>query len=106
MRIKLLRECLVIEGRRGAIEKQGKESLRTLVELLGCVRLLCDPMDCSPPGSSVHEILQARTLQRVAIPSSRGPSRRRDPARVSARPALAGTFFLTRAARKSIQKSG
>ena len=28
---------------------------------------LCDPMDCSPPGSSVHGILQARTLERVAI---------------------------------------
>ena len=34
---------------------------------------LCDPLDCSPPGSSVHGILQARTLKRVAIPSSRGP---------------------------------
>ena len=28
---------------------------------------LCDPMDCSPPGFSVHEILQARTLEWVAI---------------------------------------
>ena len=32
----------------------------------------CDPMDCSPPGSSVHVILQARTLEWVAIPSTRG----------------------------------
>ena len=30
---------------------------------------LCDPMDCSPPGSSVHGILQARILEWVAIPS-------------------------------------
>ena len=30
----------------------------------------CDPMDCSPPGSSVHEILQARILEWVAISSS------------------------------------
>ena len=29
-------------------------------------------MDCSPPGSSVHGILQAGTLERVAVPSSRG----------------------------------
>ena len=29
---------------------------------------LCDPMDCSPPGSSVHGILQARTLEWVACP--------------------------------------
>ena len=32
---------------------------------------LCDPMDCSPPGSSVHGILQARILEWVAMPSSR-----------------------------------
>ena len=31
---------------------------------------LCDPMDCSPPGSSVHGILQARTLEWVPIPFS------------------------------------
>ena len=35
---------------------------------------LCDPMDCSPPGSSVHGILQARILEWVAMPSSRGSS--------------------------------
>ena len=33
---------------------------------------LCDPMDCSPPGFSVHGILQARILQWVVIPFSRG----------------------------------
>ena len=33
---------------------------------------LCDPMDCNPPGSSVYGILQARILERVAMPSSRG----------------------------------
>ena len=33
---------------------------------------LCDPMDCSLPGSSLHEILQARILEWVAIPFSRG----------------------------------
>ena len=31
---------------------------------------LCGPTDCSPPGSSVHEIFQARRLERVAISSS------------------------------------
>ena len=35
---------------------------------------LCSPMDRSPPGSSVHGILQARTLEWVAMPSSRGSS--------------------------------
>ena len=33
---------------------------------------LCDPMNCSPPGSSVHGILQARILEWVASPFSRG----------------------------------
>ena len=37
-----------------------------------------DPVDCSPPGSSVHGILQARILEWVAIFSSRGSSRPRD----------------------------
>ena len=35
---------------------------------------LCDHVDCSPPGSSVHGILQARILQWVAMASSREPS--------------------------------
>ena len=35
---------------------------------------LCDPMDCSPPGFSVHGILQARILEWVAISFSRGSS--------------------------------
>ena len=36
---------------------------------------LCNPMDCSPSGSPVSEILQARILEWVALPSSRGSSR-------------------------------
>ena len=52
---------------------------------------LCDPMDCSPPGSSVHGILQARILEGVATPSSsRGSSRPRDRTHVSC---TAGGFF-------------
>ena len=39
---------------------------------------LCGPMDCSPPGSSVHGILQARILECVTISYSRGSSRPRD----------------------------
>ena len=35
---------------------------------------LCDPMDCSPPGFSVHGILQARILEWTAVPFSRGSS--------------------------------
>ena len=39
---------------------------------------LCDPMDHSPPVSSVHGILQARILEWIAMPFSRGPSQPRD----------------------------
>ena len=35
---------------------------------------LCDPMDCSPPGPPVRNILQASILERVAVPFSRGSS--------------------------------
>ena len=44
------------------------------VQLLQSCPTLCDPMDCSPPCSSVHEILQARILEWIAISSSRGSS--------------------------------
>ena len=45
--------------------------LRCVYQLLSYVRL-CNPMDCSPPGSSVHGILQVRILEWAAIPFSRG----------------------------------
>ena len=51
----------------------------------------CDPMDCSLPGSSVRGIHQARILQRVAMPSSRGSSPLRDRTCVSC---LAGGSFI------------
>ena len=44
---------------------------------------LCDPMDCSPPGSSVHGIFQARTPEWVAISFSRGSSWTRDQTSIS-----------------------
>ena len=40
--------------------------------------ILCDSMDCSPLGSSVHGILQGRILERVAMPFSRGSFQPRD----------------------------
>ena len=49
-----------------------------------------DLMDCSPPGSSVHGILQARTLEWVAIPFARGSSHSRGQTQVSC---IAGRFF-------------
>ena len=53
----------------GPVDLHGKE-------LAGkSCRTLCDPLECSPPGSSVHGILLARTLEWAAIPFSRGSSR-------------------------------
>ena len=51
---------------------------------------LCDPLDCSSPGSSIHGILQARTLEWIAISFSRGifPTWGLKPHR------LCGLFFL------------
>ena len=60
---------------------------------------LCDPMDCSPPGSSVHEILQARILERVAISFSRDSS---DPGMEPKSPALAGGCFTTERSGKPV----
>ena len=45
--------------------------------------ILCDPMDCRLLGSSAHEILQARILEWVAMPSSKGSSQPRDRTHVS-----------------------
>ena len=53
-------------------------------------RTLCNPMDCSPPGSSVHGILQARVLEWVAIPFSKGSSQPSNQTQVSC---IAGGFF-------------
>ena len=56
---------------------------------------LCDPMDCSPPDSSVHGIFQARIQEWIAISFSRGSSWPRDPPWVFGSPALAGRLFTT-----------
>ena len=53
---------------------------------------LCDPMDCRLPGSSVHGILQARILEWVVVPISRGSSLPRDQNGVSC---IAGGFFTS-----------
>ena len=52
-------------------------------KLLQSCQALCDPMDCSPPGSSVHRILQARILEGIVISFSKGSSWPRDPTGVS-----------------------
>ena len=53
-------------------------SLCIHAELLQVCLTLCNPMDCSPPGSSVQRVLQARMLEWIAMPSSRVPPNSRN----------------------------
>ena len=59
---------------------------------------LCDPIDCSLPGSSVHGNLQVKILEWVALPFSRGFSQARDWTQVSH---IAGRFFTIWATREA-----
>ena len=59
---------------------------------------LCDPMDCSLPGSSLHGILQTRVLEWVAISFSRGSSQPRDWTWVSCIPGRRFNIWATREA--------
>ena len=63
-------------------------------------RLFCDPVDCSPAGSSVHGISRARILEWGAISFSRGYSRPGDRTRVSC---IAGRRFTIWATREALQ---
>ena len=101
------------------MEKNLKNTYISLTELLSCILktnttllinykkvkevvsqlcpTLCSPMDCSSPGSSVHGILQARILEQIVIPFSRGSSWPRDQTQASC---IAGRFFTIWATRE------
>ena len=72
------------------------EGWQVTVKSLSRVPTLCDPMDCSLPGSSLHGILQARVLEWVAVSFSRGSSRPRDQTRVSCIPGRRLNLWATR----------
>ena len=59
---------------RKSLKKGIQEQLVSLLHAYVLIRHSCDSMDCCPPGSFVHGILQARILEWVAISSSRGSS--------------------------------
>ena len=63
---------------------------------------LCDPMDCSLPGSSVHGIFQERMLEWVTTPPSRGSSPPRDQTHVSCISCMAGGFFTANTPREAL----
>ena len=74
-----------------AQSQQQRHQIEGAVSLAHCMHAkllqssptVCDSMDCSPPGSSVHGILQAKILKWVAMPSSRESSQSRDETRIS-----------------------
>ena len=67
-----------------------------VVQSLSHIHLFCDSMDCSPPGSSVHGIFQARILEWVAISSSRLSCQFRDQTHISSISSLAEGFFTSK----------
>ena len=71
-------------------ERENMRSRSVKVLVTQSCPTLCNPMDCSPPGSSDHGIFQARILEWVAMPTSRGSCRPRDQTWVSC---TAGRFF-------------
>ena len=72
------------------------ESERRKFSRLVMCPTLCDPMDCSLPGSSIHGIFQAKVLEWVAISFSRGSSWPRDQTRVSHIVGRCSTIWATR----------
>ena len=64
-------------------------------QLLQSCPTFCNPMDCSLPGSSVPGIFQARILEWVVMPSSRGASQPRDRNCFSCNSCISGKFFTT-----------
>ena len=83
----------------GSLKKIKIEQPATpLSEVAQSCPTLCNPVDCSPPGSSIHGILQARILEWVAISFSRGSSWPRDRTQVSR---IAGRRFNLWATREA-----
>ena len=84
----------------GSLEKQVKGS-----EVAQLCPTVCDPMDCSLPGFSVHVIFQARVLEWVAISFSRESSQPRDLSQVSHTAVRGFTVWATRKKQESSRKT-
>ena len=88
--------CMILSmssSRTGKTSRWEQKSEQQLHLAQPCLPL-CDPVDCSPPGSSVHGISQERMLEGVAIPS---PGHLPNPGIKPASPALAGGLFTSSA---------
>ena len=84
-----------VKKKKKKVKETGEINFKHVAVSLQSCPALCDPMDCSLPGPSIRGILQARTLEWVAMLSSRGSSHLGiHPASLES-PALAGGFFST-----------
>ena len=90
----LQKRCLI-----PALQQDSRCKAGTSAKSLQSCLTLCNPMDCSPPGSSVHGTLQARILLWAAISFSRGSSWLRNSTQVSF---IAGRFFNIWATRDAL----
>ena len=97
-RIMIVKMIKNLENKMGKMQESINKDLEEFkkVKLLSRVRL-CDPMDCSLPGSSIHGIFQARVLEWVAISFSRRSSQSKDWTQVSH---IVGRRFTIRATRE------
>ena len=82
-----------------SFQAHGRRGLHWVSEVAQSCWTLCDPVDCSPPDSSIHAILQARVLEWVAISFSRESSRPRDRTQVSHIAGRRFTLWATREAK-------
>ena len=83
--------------RKGMLAPEHEGPLKEKVKVAQSCPTLWDPMDCSLPGFSVHEILQARILEWITMPFSRGSAQPRDWTQVSC---IMGGFFTLWATRE------
>ena len=91
----ILKQDPLLPQPESTISSQFQESRAAAAHLLMTfvVSSSCHPMDCSPPGSSVHGIFQAKMLEWVAISSSRGSSQPRGQTFIFCVSCIAGRFF-------------
>ena len=66
--------CVCVCVHASMCDASSVQSILCMLTHFSRLRLFCNPMDCSPPGSSVHGIFSVRILERVAMLSSRGSS--------------------------------
>ena len=86
------------------LSHQGSPKLEKEGEVAQSWLTLCDPVDCSLPGSSIHGILQARVLEWVTISFSRGSSWPRGRTQVSRIAGRCFTLWATKKARGAIKQ--